>query len=98
MNRRFVAPGTCGGRTALTLESVRAAGRRRSRRPHRLRCPSAPFRPAVEAGDILFLAGQIGAVPKGVDPQGEGFEAACAMRWTVSARSSPRATSVSAMS
>jgi len=35
-----------------------------------------PFRPAVEAGDILFLAGQIGAVPKGMDPQGDGFEAA----------------------
>lgn len=35
-----------------------------------------PFRPAVEAGDLLFLSGQIGMVPKGVDPQGAGYEAA----------------------
>lgn len=35
-----------------------------------------PFRPAVGAGDLLFLSGQIGTVPKDMDPQGEGFEAA----------------------
>jgi len=35
-----------------------------------------PFRPAVEAGEILFLAGEIGAVPKDADPEGAGYEAA----------------------
>lgn len=35
-----------------------------------------PFRPAVEAGDLLFLSGQIGTVPTGMDPHGEGFEEA----------------------
>jgi len=35
-----------------------------------------PFRSAVEAGDLLFLSGEIGMVPKGMDPQGDGYEAA----------------------
>ncbi len=35
-----------------------------------------PFSPAVRVGDILFLSGQIGQVPKGMDPHKEGFDAA----------------------
>lgn len=35
-----------------------------------------PFSPAVRAGDLLFLSGQIGQVPQGMDPHKEGFDAA----------------------
>ena len=35
-----------------------------------------PFSPAVRVGDILFLSGQIGQVPQGMDPHKEGFDAA----------------------
>jgi reactive intermediate/imine deaminase len=35
-----------------------------------------PFSPAVRAGDILFLSGQIGQVPEGMDKHKEGFDAA----------------------
>lgn len=35
-----------------------------------------PFSPAVRAGDILFLSGQIGQVPEGMDRHKEGFDAA----------------------
>lgn len=36
----------------------------------------APFRASVQAGEMLYLSGQIGAAPKGMDPNGPGFEAA----------------------
>ncbi|UZW54193.1 RidA family protein [Sphingobium sp. JS3065] len=35
-----------------------------------------PFSPAVRAGDILYLSGQIGQAPAGMDPHKEGFDAA----------------------
>ncbi|NWK95459.1 enamine deaminase RidA [Sphingobium lactosutens] len=35
-----------------------------------------PFSPAVRVGDILFLSGQIGQVPAGMDRHKEGFDAA----------------------
>lgn len=35
-----------------------------------------PFSPAVRVGDILFLSGQIGQVPEGMDRHKEGFDAA----------------------
>ncbi len=35
-----------------------------------------PFSPAVRAGSLLFLSGQIGQVPQGLDRHGEGFDAA----------------------
>ncbi|WP_242129394.1 RidA family protein [Sphingobium sp. Sx8-8] len=35
-----------------------------------------PFSPAVRAGDLLFISGQIGQVPAGMDPHKEGFDAA----------------------
>ena len=35
-----------------------------------------PFSPAVRAGNILYLAGQIGQVPQGMDPHKDGFDAA----------------------
>jgi reactive intermediate/imine deaminase len=35
-----------------------------------------PFSPAVRAGDTLYLSGQIGMVPEGADPHGEGFDRA----------------------
>lgn len=35
-----------------------------------------PFSPAVRAGDTLYLSGQIGQVPPGMDPHGAGFDAA----------------------
>lgn len=35
-----------------------------------------PFSPAVRAGDILFLSGQIGQVPAAMNPHKEGFDAA----------------------
>jgi len=35
-----------------------------------------PFSPAVRVGDILFLSGQIGQPPQGMDRHKEGFDAA----------------------
>ncbi len=35
-----------------------------------------PFSPAVRTGSLLFLSGQIGQVPQGLDRHGEGFDAA----------------------
>ncbi|WIW88754.1 RidA family protein [Sphingobium sp. V4] len=35
-----------------------------------------PFSPSVRVGDILFLSGQIGQVPAGMDKHLEGFDAA----------------------
>lgn len=35
-----------------------------------------PFSPAVRAGHLLFLSGQIGQVPSGMDRHGDGFDAA----------------------
>ncbi|BBD98659.1 RidA family protein [Sphingobium amiense] len=35
-----------------------------------------PFSPAVRVGDTLYLSGQIGQVPQGMDRHGEGFDAA----------------------
>lgn len=35
-----------------------------------------PFSPAVRAGDILFMSGQIGQVPEGMDRHTVGFDAA----------------------
>lgn len=35
-----------------------------------------PFSPAVRVGDILFLSGQIGQVPEGMDKHKDGFDAA----------------------
>ncbi|WP_298396395.1 RidA family protein [Sphingobium sp.] len=35
-----------------------------------------PFSPAVRAGDLLFLSGQIGQAPEGMDRHKEGFDAA----------------------
>lgn len=35
-----------------------------------------PFSPAVRVGDILYMSGQIGQVPQGMDRNGAGFEAA----------------------
>lgn len=73
MDRRF-APWTVAGAMAVALAAPAVpASAQQAPAP----APEArPFRPAVEAGDILFLAGQIGAVPKGMDPEGAGFEAA----------------------
>ncbi|MBV2147945.1 RidA family protein [Sphingobium sp. AS12] len=35
-----------------------------------------PFSPAVRVGDTLYMSGQIGQVPPGMDPHKEGFDAA----------------------
>lgn len=35
-----------------------------------------PFSPAVRVGDTLYMSGQIGQVPEGMDPHKEGFDAA----------------------
>lgn len=35
-----------------------------------------PYSPAVRAGDLLFLSGQIGRVPEGMDRHGAGFDVA----------------------
>ena len=35
-----------------------------------------PFSPAVRVGDILFMSGQIGQAPEGMDKHKEGFDAA----------------------
>jgi reactive intermediate/imine deaminase len=35
-----------------------------------------PFSPAVRVGDILFMSGQIGQVPEGMDKHKDGFDAA----------------------
>ena len=35
-----------------------------------------PFSPAVPAGSLLFLSGQIGQVPEGMDRHTDGFDAA----------------------
>ena len=35
-----------------------------------------PFSPAVRVGDILFMSGQIGQVPEGMDRHKEGFDTA----------------------
>jgi 2-iminobutanoate/2-iminopropanoate deaminase len=35
-----------------------------------------PFSPAVRVGDTLYLSGQIGQSPQGMDPHKEGFDAA----------------------
>ena len=35
-----------------------------------------PFSPAVRVGDILYMSGQIGQVPQGMDPHSDGFDAA----------------------
>ncbi|PHQ63245.1 MAG: enamine deaminase RidA [Sphingobium sp.] len=35
-----------------------------------------PFSPAVRVGNLLFLSGQIGQVPAGMDAHEEGFDAA----------------------
>ncbi|HKU07774.1 MAG TPA: RidA family protein [Bradyrhizobium sp.] len=37
---------------------------------------SLPFSPAVRVGDTLYLSGQIGQVPTGLDPDKDGFDAA----------------------
>jgi reactive intermediate/imine deaminase len=35
-----------------------------------------PFSPSVRVGDTLYMSGQIGQVPAGLDPHKEGFDAA----------------------
>ncbi len=35
-----------------------------------------PFSPSVRVGDTLYMSGQIGQVPAGMDPHAEGFDAA----------------------
>jgi len=35
-----------------------------------------PFSPSIRVGDILFMSGQIGQVPEGMDKHKEGFDAA----------------------
>ncbi len=35
-----------------------------------------PFSPSVRVGDTLYMSGQIGQVPAGMDPHKEGFDAA----------------------
>ncbi|EQB30525.1 RidA family protein [Sphingobium ummariense] len=35
-----------------------------------------PFSPSVRVGDMLYMSGQIGQVPQGMDPHKEGFDAA----------------------
>ena len=35
-----------------------------------------PFSPSVRVGDTLYISGQIGQVPAGLDPHKEGFDAA----------------------
>jgi 2-iminobutanoate/2-iminopropanoate deaminase len=35
-----------------------------------------PFSPAVRVGDILYMSGQIGQVPEGMEKHKEGFDAA----------------------
>ena len=37
---------------------------------------SLPFSPAVRVGDTLYMSGQIGQVPQGMDAHKEGFDAA----------------------
>ena len=37
---------------------------------------SLPFSPAIRVGDILYMSGQIGQVPEGMDAHKEGFDAA----------------------
>ena len=34
-----------------------------------------PFSPAVRVGDMLFLSGQIGQAPEGMDRHKDGFDA-----------------------
>ncbi|MDI1295532.1 MAG: RidA family protein [bacterium] len=35
-----------------------------------------PFSPSIRVGDMLYMSGQIGQVPTGLDPHKEGFDAA----------------------
>lgn len=35
-----------------------------------------PFSPSIRVGDLLFMSGQIGQVPEGMDKHKEGFDAA----------------------
>lgn len=35
-----------------------------------------PFSPSIRVGDMLYMSGQIGQVPNGMDPHKEGFDAA----------------------
>lgn len=35
-----------------------------------------PFSPSIRVGDLLFMSGQIGQVPEGMDRHREGFDAA----------------------
>jgi reactive intermediate/imine deaminase len=46
--------------------------------PAMAQAPAAPlpFSPAVRTGDVLYLSGQLGTVPAGMDPHKEGFDAA----------------------
>ncbi|WP_188063253.1 RidA family protein [Sphingobium sp. KCTC 72723] len=37
---------------------------------------SLPFSPAVRVGDTLYMSGQIGQVPQGMDAHKDGFDAA----------------------
>ena len=37
---------------------------------------SLPFSPAIRVGDILYMSGQIGQVPEGMDAHKDGFDAA----------------------
>ncbi|MFC3442516.1 RidA family protein [Sphingobium rhizovicinum] len=61
--------------TALLLAMPVAASAQPAPAPQPLPA-KLPFSPAVRAGDILFLSGQIGQVPEGMDRHKEGFDAA----------------------
>ncbi|EZP72037.1 Endoribonuclease L-PSP [Sphingomonas paucimobilis] len=60
-------------KTALALIALLAATPAFAQQPLPA---SLPFSPSVRVGDTLYLSGQIGRVPAGLDPHKEGFDAA----------------------
>ena len=38
-----------------------------------------PFSKAIRAGDFLYLSGELGVLPEGMDPHAEGMDAAATM-------------------
>lgn len=61
--------------TALALAAAAPVGAQPAPAPQPLPA-KLPFSPAVRAGDTLYLSGQIGQVPQGMDRHGAGFDAA----------------------
>lgn len=60
-------------KTIITLLALLAAGPAFAQQalPAKL-----PFSPSVRVGNTLYMSGQIGQVPAGMDPHKEGFDAA----------------------